>query len=211
MLDQVDRLPSAVPTGRTAHVETAAATASGAAAQLTLRAVSRYATRGGLPVRCSGARCIQSSPRTAAELSSAHRRSMSNPRLRPVGDSARPCANDETRRRPARHPKASASAATSLGGHTSKRSANMRPRYSSQRCERCGQWAHSNTARPGVDATTTAPSRVWVHKVPMSCTIRFPCPDQSSSCVSTQITQWCRREHRTLSATSRATGCRKVP
>ena len=115
VLDQVDGLPSVVPAGRSAHVETTEATASGTAAQLTLRAVSRCATRGGLPARRSGARCIQSSPRTAAEPSSAHLRSMSNPRLCPVEDSARPCANDEIRRRPARQPKAPATSATSPG------------------------------------------------------------------------------------------------
>ena len=40
----------------------------------------------------------------------------------------------------------------------------MRPTYSSQRCERCGQWAHSKTARAGVDThvcsvNCTAPTK----------------------------------------------------
>ena len=47
VLDQIGRLPSAVWASRGAHVDTAAARASGAAAQLTLRVVSWWAMRGG--------------------------------------------------------------------------------------------------------------------------------------------------------------------
>lgn len=41
VLEQIGRFPAAVPAGWGAHVDTAAASASGAAAQLTLRAASR--------------------------------------------------------------------------------------------------------------------------------------------------------------------------